>query len=209
MALPLQLTTLLTLNICLFSDNSHVALKILTHDSGTPSFSFDEVGLLHRIKSTTAKHAGRQHVVLMKHHFKHKGPNGTHICIELEPLGPSIREIERQFRGIGLPQTLVKQIASQILLSLDFLHGSCGIIFSGTCYPHRSIQIEHRLMHATSADIKPDNVLLFSENIEEMIRRDIFASSPRTHALARNSESAPSSLTVSQPLGWILPLPPT
>ena len=71
----------------------------------------------------------------MKHHFKHKGPNGTHTCIALEPLGPSIREIERQFRGTGLPQTLVKQIASQILLSLDFLHGSCGIIHSGTCYP--------------------------------------------------------------------------
>ena len=145
----------------------------------------------------------------MKHHFKHKGPNGTHTCIALEPLGPSIREIERQFRGTGLPQTLVKQIASQILLSLDFLHGSCGIIHSGTWYPHRSIQIDNAYMHANSADIKPDNVLLFSENIEEMIRRDIFASPPRTHALARNSESAPSSLTESQPLTWMPPLNPT
>ena len=58
-------------------------------------------------------------------------------------------------------------------------------------------------------DIKPDNVLLFSENIEEMIRRDIFANPPRTHALASNSESAPSSLTESQPLTWMPPLDPT
>jgi hypothetical protein len=64
-------------------------------------------------------------------------------------------------------------------------------------------------MHATSVDIKPINVLLFSENIEEMIRRDIFASPPRTHALERNSESAPSLLTESQPLTWMPPLDPT
>ena len=47
-----------------------VALKI----SDTPSFSFDEVGLLDSLKSTTAKHSGRQHVVLLEHHFIQTAP---------------------------------------------------------------------------------------------------------------------------------------
>jgi serine/threonine-protein kinase SRPK3 len=112
-------------------DNRHVALKILTHDSGTAALSFNEVGLLTRVNEATPAHPGRQHVVLMKRHFKHVGPNGTHICIAFEVLGPSIREIERLFRGSGLPQIFVKRVATQTLLALDFLQRSCGIIHSG------------------------------------------------------------------------------
>lgn len=113
------------------SDDRHVALKILTHNSGTPALSFDEVGFLTHIKETNPTHPGREHVVRMKHHFNHIGPNGTHICIALEVLGPSIREIQRLFRGSGLPQIFVKRVATQTLYALDFLQRSCGIIHSG------------------------------------------------------------------------------
>jgi serine/threonine-protein kinase SRPK3 len=112
-------------------DDRHVALKILTHDSGTAALSFDEVGFLSRINEATPTHPGREHVVCMKRHFKHVGPNGTHVCIAFEVLGPSIREMERLFRGSGLPKVFVKQIAAQMLLVLDFLQRSCGIIHSG------------------------------------------------------------------------------
>jgi serine/threonine-protein kinase SRPK3 len=115
-------------------DNRYVALKILT-DSSTAALSFDEVGFLTRVNEATPTHPGRKHVVLMKHHFKHVGPNGTHICIAFEMLGPSIREIQRLFRGSGLPQIFVKRVATQTLLALDFLQRSCGIIHSGALSP--------------------------------------------------------------------------
>jgi serine/threonine-protein kinase SRPK3 len=114
-------------------------LKILTHDSA--SLGFDEVSFLTHMNEATSTHPGREHVILMKRHFKHVGPNGTHVCIAFEVLGPSIREIERIFRGSGLPQIFVKRVATQTLLALDFLQRSCGIIHSGAPWNGRHVCI--------------------------------------------------------------------
>jgi hypothetical protein len=44
--------------------------------------------------------------------------------------------MERHFRGSGLPKVFVKQVAAQMLLVLDFLQRSCGIIHSGAFFQY-------------------------------------------------------------------------
>ncbi|KAI9679435.1 MAG: hypothetical protein M1817_005457 [Caeruleum heppii] len=59
----------------------------------------------------------------MLDHFKLDGPNGTHDCLVLELLGPSVTDLlEARFRGERLPAKLAKSIAKQALLGLDCLH---------------------------------------------------------------------------------------
>ncbi|KAJ1860675.1 serine/threonine protein kinase, CMGC [Coemansia sp. RSA 2703] len=52
----------------------------------------------------------------------------------------------------GLPVQLVKQIARQIIAGLAYLHGPCGMIHT---------------------DLKPENVLVCIDNVEEVIRREL------------------------------------
>lgn len=59
----------------------------------------------------------------MLDHFECKGPNGSHDCLVLELLGPSVSNLlEEHFHGERLPGKLAKSIARQALLGLDLLH---------------------------------------------------------------------------------------
>jgi serine/threonine-protein kinase SRPK3 len=59
----------------------------------------------------------------MLDHFQLDGPNGTHDCLVLELLGPSVADLlATQFHGERLPGSLAKSIAKQALLGLDYLH---------------------------------------------------------------------------------------
>jgi serine/threonine-protein kinase SRPK3 len=59
----------------------------------------------------------------MLDHFKLDGPNGTHSCVVLELLGPSVPDLlDARFRDDRLPGKLAKNIATQAILGLDYLH---------------------------------------------------------------------------------------
>lgn len=59
----------------------------------------------------------------MQDYFQTKGPNGTHDCLVLDLLGPSVADFLDAHPGIErLPGTLAKTIAKQTLLGLSFLH---------------------------------------------------------------------------------------
>lgn len=59
----------------------------------------------------------------MLDHFQLDGPNGTHDCLVLELLGPSVPDLlDARFRDERLPGKRAKKIAEQALLGLDFLH---------------------------------------------------------------------------------------
>lgn len=52
-------------------------------------------------------------------HFTVVGPNGTHDCLVLELLGPSVSEVAERFGR--LPPDIAKSTAYQALLGIDFL----------------------------------------------------------------------------------------
>jgi serine/threonine protein kinase len=59
----------------------------------------------------------------MLDHFQVHGPNGTHHCLVLEFLGPSVPDLlDRRIPDERLPGKLAKSIAKQALLALDYLH---------------------------------------------------------------------------------------
>ncbi|CAE6400295.1 unnamed protein product [Rhizoctonia solani] len=84
-------------------------------------------------------------------HFRHKGPNGNHVCMVFEVLGENLLGLIKRHRASakGIPVHLVKQIAKQILLALDYMHRQCGIIHT---------------------DLKPENVLICIHDLEAVVQ---------------------------------------
>ncbi|UKK02838.1 serine/threonine protein kinase [Theileria orientalis] len=74
-------------------------------------------------------------------YFKVDGPNGTHICVVFEAMGPNILTLIRLYQFQGIPMDLVKKITTHVLLGLDYLHRVCKIIHT---------------------DLKPENILVTS-----------------------------------------------
>lgn len=82
-----------------------------------------EFKVLRAIATIRSEHRGCRHLVQMLDHFQLDGPNGTHSCVVLELLGPSVPDLlDARFRGGRLPGNLAKTIAKQALLGLDYLH---------------------------------------------------------------------------------------
>ena len=75
----------------------------------------------------------------MLHGFTLSGPNGEHRCMVFEVMGVNMLTLIRNYGMQGVPLPLVRRIAVQLLLALDFLHVQCGVIHT---------------------DLKPENVLL-------------------------------------------------
>ncbi len=79
------------------------------------------------------------HVVQLLNSFLHYGPNGKHFCMVFEIMGVTLLEIMKRYNFKGIPLPLVRIIAKQVLIGLDYLHRICGIIHT---------------------DLKPENVLV-------------------------------------------------
>lgn len=157
--------------------NRHVALKIVKSATRYTETALDEIKLLQRlITSNTLPvaptpdnpnpppshahiHPGRSHVMSFLDHFRHKGPNGTHVCMVSEVLGENLLGLIKRHQNKGVPMHLVKQIAKQVLLGLDYMHRCCGIIHT---------------------DLKPENVLISIDDVESIIQTELAASANAT-----------------------------
>ncbi|KAI0365149.1 kinase-like protein [Pilatotrama ljubarskyi] len=154
--------------------NRHVALKIVKSAPRYTETALDEIKLLQRLitsstpplqptpenpnppPSPSVTHPGRSHVISFLDHFRHKGPNGTHVCMVFEVLGENLLGLIKRHQNKGVPMHLVKQIAKQILLGLDYMHRCCGVIHT---------------------DLKPENVLICIEDVESVIQAELAAQS--------------------------------
>ncbi|XP_019906995.2 SRSF protein kinase 3 isoform X4 [Esox lucius] len=116
-----------------------VAVKVLKSGDGFTQAGEDEVTLLRCANGPTTRHPNRQRIVQLLDEFKVAGVNGVHRCLVLELLGPDLRCWQLCFGNPGLPLSCVKQVISQVLQALDYLHIQCKIIHT---------------------DIKPENILL-------------------------------------------------
>lgn len=93
--------------------------------------------------SKSSQHAGQHHVSRLVHDFEHVGPHGRHVCMAFDVLGQHLGfQVARSERG-RLPLRQTKQLASQLLLALDFLHGECGIIHTGKLFDIADDQKSH------------------------------------------------------------------
>ncbi|KAH9857387.1 kinase-like domain-containing protein [Lenzites betulinus] len=130
--------------------NRHVALKIVKSAPRYTETALDEIKLLQ------PTHPGRSHVISFLDHFRHKGPNGTHVCMVFEVLGENLLGLIKRHQNKGVPMHVVRQIAKQILLGLDYMHRCCGVIHT---------------------DLKPENVLICIDDVETVIQAELSAQS--------------------------------
>ncbi|KAJ2348611.1 serine/threonine protein kinase, CMGC [Coemansia sp. RSA 2671] len=185
-------------------NNIHVALKIVKSASHYTEAALDEIELCTRTVTTREPHVGRDHVAKMLDSFEHSGPNGRHVCMVFEVLGENLLSLLRNARRYGslrdavhaaktdaslvgdgqghhhgalgdaehngrssntgekgkqsdgLPVPLVKQIARQIVAGLAYLHGPCNMIHT---------------------DLKPENLLVCIDNVEDVIQRELHSDS--------------------------------
>lgn len=152
--------------------NRHVALKIVKSAPRYTETAIDEIKLLQRLitsstppvapspsnpnppPSPSHTHSGRSHVISFLDHFRHKGPNGTHVCMVFEVLGENLLGLIKRHQNKGVPMHVCKQIAKQILLGLDYMHRCCGVIHT---------------------DLKPENVLIAIDDVESLIAVELEA----------------------------------
>eukprot|EP00746_Dinoflagellata_sp_MGD_P146715 gnl/MRDRNA2_/MRDRNA2_79150_c0_seq1.p1 gnl/MRDRNA2_/MRDRNA2_79150_c0~~gnl/MRDRNA2_/MRDRNA2_79150_c0_seq1.p1 ORF type:complete len:293 (-),score=47.52 gnl/MRDRNA2_/MRDRNA2_79150_c0_seq1:222-1100(-) len=78
-------------------------------------------------------------VVQLIDYFEHFGPNGRHVCMVFETMGPNVLALIKRYNFKGVPLDIVRKVASHTLVGLDYLHRICGIIHT---------------------DLKPENVLV-------------------------------------------------
>ena len=111
-----------------------VALKVLTADALSGESHIDVLNMLLRATSTDPQHPGFSRIVQLLDHFEYKGPHGLHLCLVLEVMGPSLGDIHDLYhtKQMEVPSTVVKSFTKQLLLGLDYLHHSCGIVHTGT-----------------------------------------------------------------------------
>ncbi|KAF8839081.1 kinase-like protein [Paxillus ammoniavirescens] len=162
--------------------NRHVALKVVKAAPRYTETALDEIKLLQRLitsstppvqptpenpnppPSPSQTHPGRSHVISFLDHFRHKGPNGTHVCMVFEVLGENLLGLIKRHQNKGVPMPLVKQIAKQVLLGLDYMHRCCGVIHT---------------------DLKPENVLICIDDVESIIQAELAASANATSPPSR------------------------
>lgn len=75
----------------------------------------------------------------------HYGANGDHFIMVFEILGVNLLEIMKRYDYRGIPMPLVRRIAKQVLIGLDYLHRICKIIHT---------------------DLKPENTIVALNNDE-------------------------------------------
>jgi len=78
-------------------------------------------------------------VVQLIDYFEHHGPNGKHVCMVFEVMGPNVLALIKRYNFKGIPLDIVRKVASHTLIGLDYLHRIVGIIHT---------------------DLKPENVLV-------------------------------------------------
>jgi serine/threonine protein kinase len=165
------------------------------------SESTKELQILRHITNPTSTQ-GARHVTQLLDEFKHAGPNGIHVCLVFEPMGPSVSSMVEELpqfkpRKYGMkvryPPRMAKGILRRSLQALAFLHEN-GIA-------HGDSQPGNILFTLNDTiNLKPEDVLQQEENVQTR------STSPRVQRLDGKQDLwAPRYLCVAKPLAALTP----
>lgn len=101
-----------------------------------------------RIAEVNPRHIGYKYCHMIRDSFETKGFHGSHACIVTDPLGSNLGALRRAQPSRVFSIDTAKRITKQTLLALDYLHR------------------ESKYVHT---DVKPENLLVSLENIDDQI----------------------------------------
>jgi serine/threonine protein kinase len=102
-----------------------VAIKFITADASSTQ-GRAEMLALQTLRAHCSPGSGQNHTIQLLDHFVHKGPNGSHTCLVLELLGPSLNSVIQQYsdRKHHIPAKTIFKYSKQLLQAVEFLHSS-------------------------------------------------------------------------------------
>lgn len=98
-----------------------VAIKIV---KAKWSDQFRELLALRALSEHAKGNLGSKYIVQLVDDFRTEGPNGSHLCLVLEMLGPTINITVDDYHQVGerLDAESIVKISTQLLEALTFLH---------------------------------------------------------------------------------------
>lgn len=111
----------------------NVSIKVLAaKQSGEDSYR--ELRILNHLSGMTPamEHPGRRYISTLKDHFYVDGPNGRHLCLVMDVIGPTVFFVLEHRKDFRLPAKLAREVSKQLMLAVDHLH-QCGIAHGGAC----------------------------------------------------------------------------
>ncbi len=138
--------SVLILPHCRISRN--VAIKVFRSDRRHDE---EEVRTLKQLTDGPTSHPGKSHVIQLLDQFELVGPNGRHLCLVVQALGPKLEPSELSPRaGWILARQLVEAVA--YFHDLGIVHGGtsesqrCTIEGYLRLLPHRLVSEKHSLV---------------------------------------------------------------
>ncbi|CZT14086.1 related to serine protein kinase [Ramularia collo-cygni] len=104
------------------SSATFVAIKIGRSDS---PYAVEEIRIhKHLVAVDENGDSSGSHIVKLLDNFLHTGPNGQHVCMVFEPMGPGLSSRFKEGRRsmLGIPYEEARSVVKQLLSSLDYLH---------------------------------------------------------------------------------------
>ena len=109
-----------------YRTSRHVAIKVLKSDRRHDE---EEARTLRRLNEGPTSHPGKSHIMQLLDQFELIGPNGRHLCLVVEALGPRIESDE-------LSPEPAWEIARQLVEATAYFH-DLGIVHGGKfCVPY-------------------------------------------------------------------------
>lgn len=107
-----------------------VSIKVIAASESTKKNQ--ELKVLEHLQTNgkRSSHPGRSNVAQLLDSFDHKGPNGQHICVVMELLGPTLFKIAEISPEYRLKADLARRVSGQIVNAVAYLH-SCGVTHGG------------------------------------------------------------------------------
>ena len=183
-------------------NSRYVAVKIKTAETSMDS---SELSILSYLKQQGSSYWMSRHAITLLDSFEHHGPNGKHVCIVFEALGPSISDVLdcnlEYFDGaLSLfPKWMAKSILRQALIGICFLH-SHGVIH-GDIHLNNILFEEPNLDSYTVKDLECGNrtqlKTILGGRLSEWTPRYI----PESLPLAEHSRNGPGFIVKITDLG--------